>query len=48
MTVDTKTTEKIIAELWEAFQDICERHEVQTFEDDFENIEDAVRSIQGF
>lgn len=46
--LDETTLNNIITKMNEAFETICEEEEVQVFEDDFEIIEDAIRSIRGF
>ena len=46
--IDETTLNNIITKMNEAFETICEQEEVQVFEDDFEIIEDAIRSIRGF
>lgn len=46
--LDQKTLNNILDEMCEAFAEICEKNEVQTFEEDFEEIREAITNIRGF
>ena len=46
--LDEKTLNSILDDMCEAFETICEKHEVQVFEEDFEEIKDAITNIRGF
>lgn len=46
--LDEKTLNSILEQMCEAFAEICEKNEVQVFEEDFEEIRDAITNIRGF